>query len=138
MALQDTIPSELRDAALSIVDGLDLPDLVAAGFGTAEEAVEKVAGSARQAAAQASSLGKRAGHAVETNTRPLIASASDTVRSAGKAPGTDASWLRTGARRWGVLIAVVGVLLLAAAIWRGAAAGKGTKPMHGQGDELSA
>ena len=53
MALQDTIPSELRDAAYSIVDSLDLPDVVAAGIGSAEEAVDRVAGSARQAAGSA-------------------------------------------------------------------------------------
>ena len=150
MALQDTIPSELRDAAYSIVDSLDLPDVVAAGIGSAEEAVDRVAGSARQAAgsarqaagsarqaaAQASGRGRRAGPSLEANARPLLASASEAVKSTGKGADNLSSPQARGARRWGLLIVVVGVLLVGAAVWRGAAAGKGTKPTDGESDEV--
>ncbi len=153
MSLQDTIPSELRDAAYSIVDSLDLPDVVAAGIGSAEEAVDKVAGSARQAAgsarqaagsarqaaAQASGrgrdLGRRAGHSLEANARPVFASASDAVQSTGKRSGARRSPPSTAARRWGLLLVVVGLLLVGAAVWRGAA-GKGIRPTDGESDEV--
>jgi hypothetical protein len=99
MALQNTIPLDLKNAAQSVVEAIDLPDAFVAGLETAEEiveeVVEKVASSARQAVGSGGATSK-ASH-------------------------------RGGSHRWRLLIAVVGVSLIAIAIWRAAGAGKGVR-----------
>jgi hypothetical protein len=100
MALQDTIPSELKEAAQSMVEAIDLPDAFIAGLESAEEIVEEV-------------------------VEKLASSARQAVGSGAVTSGTSH---RGGFRRWGLLIAVVGVILAAVAIWRAAGAGKGGNP----------
>jgi hypothetical protein len=107
MALQNTIPPELKDAAQSVVEAIDLPDAFVAGLETAEElveeVVEKLASSARQAVGSGAAT-SRASH-------------------------------RGGSHRWGLLIAVVGVIAVAIAIWRAAGAGKGVRGVRLTGRE---